>query len=630
MGKSLSRFIAVDGEALETGEYVLLCASTGDTLVNLDGISTLQAFEFLLSLKARNPHSILVAFGMNYDVNMILRDVHRAKLTALWNTNTCEWRSPDGTYYRLEWIAGKRFRIGTGSKRLDTFRGVTISEVFGFFQTSFVTALESWNIADEDGALERIVSGKAERGGFQASELPEITRYCLAECRMLVALMNELRRVFYSAGIRPQSWNGAGAAAAAALRRHNVKAYHRSDEDLPRPLRNAIMSAYYGGRSEVFWQGLVGDCVGYDINSAYPAEATRLPSLLGVWQRVTTYDPLHPFAIWDVEWETNYNAPVQPFPYRSRKEITYPYAGRGWYWADEVRSAMALHGESIRVLRGYTYHPDTSAHPFDFVHDYFSLKREAKREGRAEEKAYKLALNSLYGKLAQGTGYNDTVPWQRSYVWAGMITSGTRARLLQIAANAPESVVFMATDGIVFLREGAPALATGKELGELERSEYPNLFVAQSGIYYATDDDGTEVFKCRGLFKQEVHFDKLIAGWREYGPYYSDPTEGRRFVGLGTALMRTDPPRWEIWRSWPLMTRRIKLHPDRKFVDHSLADSLLLREIPVPDRVRWVAPEGSSAIASDPYKPKTAGTPADADPEYVQAFDQPYLAVDDG
>jgi hypothetical protein len=381
------------------------------------------------------------------------------------------------------------------------------------------------------------------------------------------------------------------------------------------------MRAYYGGRSEVFLQGFVGDCIGYDINSAYPAEAAKLPSLVGTWQRVRKYDPEAPVALWRVWWKHTDAVPVQPFPERYKQNITYPLDGLGWYWQDEVRAAIALHGDAIHVTNGYVYTPDEDVAPFGFVDDYYHLKAEAKANGRPEEKAYKLALNSLYGKLAQGTGYRDTVPWQRSYVWAGLITSGTRARLLEIAAHDPEAVCFMATDGITFQRD--PALPTSEALGALDRSEYPNLFVAQSGIYCASDNDGHDVFRARGFFPHEVDFDAIKNGWRERGPNYAHEGYSKRFIGLGTALARTDPPRWEVWHTWQDCKRVLKLYPDRKYIDHEIADAIDTRTIAIPDFVRWVAPGGTTHAMSEPYKPKTTGTPADADPLYIQALEQP-------
>ena len=619
---ALAPFIAIDGESLATGEYALLAASTGDTLTDRNGISTVRAFEWLLHLKELHPRSVFVAFGLNYDANMILRDVHRNKLMSLWDTNTCEWLSDVGIFYRIEWIPGKRFRVATGSRTNDSYRGFTISDVFGFFQSSFVNALDSWEIADDEGAIARVIEGKAGRGGFRWEDIDDVTRYCLAECRMLVSLMNRLREVFYSAGIRPQAWNGAGAAAAAVLKKHGIRDHHRPDEDLPRPLYRAILSAYFGGRSEVFLQGNVGDCIGYDINSAYPAVAATLPTLHGRWHPTRKYDPHARFAVWRVEWHIDLDVQIAPFPYRRRTEISYPVDGAGWYWQDEVAAAIALHGDTIRVVSGWVFEPESDAQPFAFVPEYFRLKAEAKAAGRAETKAYKLALNSLYGKLAQGIGHHGVVPWQRSYVWAGLITSGTRARLLQMAARAPDDVVFMATDGIVFRSD--PVFATSNELGGVERSEYPNLFVAQSGIYVASDNAGREVFRCRGFFKREVDFDRIREGWRERGPHYYDAAIGSRFVGLGTALGRTDPPRWEVWRTWHEHERRMSLYPDRKYVDHSIADDIDTGAIPIPQCIRWVSPEGDASRISAPYRPKTTGLPDDADPEYVQAMEQPY------
>src|SRR5512146_716944 len=106
MGKPAAPFLAVDGEdARSDNTYTLMACSDGRVLTRLteDGISTLMALEFLL----RSPKpSILVCFGLNYDVNNWLRDLPRHTLKTLWETHTAYWRS-----YRLEWVPGRWFSV---------------------------------------------------------------------------------------------------------------------------------------------------------------------------------------------------------------------------------------------------------------------------------------------------------------------------------------------------------------------------------------------------------------------------------------------------------------------------------------------------------------------------------------
>ena len=103
----------------------------------------------------------------------------------------------------------------------------------------------------------------------------------------------------------------------------------------------------------------------------------------------------------------------------------------------------------------------------------------------------KLGLSSLYGKMAQRCGrgpYHDAVS-------AGLITALTRARLLEALGQDPKAVVMLATDA-VFSRRPL-ALNIGKGLGQWECHEWPDLFIAQPGVYWSPPDLSERV-KSRG------------------------------------------------------------------------------------------------------------------------------------
>jgi hypothetical protein len=103
----------------------------------------------------------------------------------------------------------------------------------------------------------------------------------------------------------------------------------------------------------------------------------------------------------------------------------------------------------------------------------------------------KLGLNSLYGKMAQRSGrgpYPDPVS-------AGLITAITRAKLIEAISQAPEAIVMVATDAVFSTRP--LALDVGEGLGQWEEKIWPDLFIAQPGVYWSPTDLENSV-KSRG------------------------------------------------------------------------------------------------------------------------------------
>lgn len=582
----------------------MLCAGDGSNIIDPNGLATHECFEFLLDLKRKDPARRLVGFGWNYDVNMILRDLSSRQLERLWNNSRILATLKNGVTYVIEWIPGKNFSV---ARYLDK-RYARVSDVFGFFQTSFVKALEAWNIPDPSGAIARM---KEQRGEFQIKDLDKILSYCVSECELLEVLCDGLEDSLTGADLRPSNWHGAGAVAAKMLRSKGVSDHHVSDDCFPAPVKNAVMHAYFGGRTEVFLQGLLKGCVNYDINSAYPFEALRLPSLVGGhWRRLRGFEPGERYAVYNVSWRVPGKFFVMPFPLRSKGAIYYPANGSGWYHGKEVKAALAMYPEFIRVEDGYAFVPATDAEPFAFIREAYATRQEAKRLGYASEKAYKLGLNAVYGKLAQGLGFRGRTPPFQSFYWAGAITSGTRARLLDLASCNLSGVVSMATDGIVF--SGDPDFVESKELGGLDKTYYSEIFIAQPGIYRAFTDDGTEIRRSRGFFTREIDYDDLQRGWLRDGPHYTQWGTSTRFVGLGSALMRAD---LDAWRCWVSSDRRLNLYSSRKFYDPEVTKGRVMRLFP---------PSMPEDTKSEIYIPKTRGVDIEKDQaDYVAGLEQP-------
>ena len=597
----MKRFIGVDGESLTEGDshkYVLLAASTGGYIYDGEGLPTVECFDYLLSLPKK---AIITAFGWNYDVNMILRDLDITDLVRLWKSGSVEWNG-----YELEWIPSKWFVVKRGNTRRK------VCEAFGFFQSSFVNALRKWGIEPMDD----IEAMKAERGAFDAAMKQRIINYCISECKQLVELMDELEIALDAVDLHLRSWVGAGSIASALMQREGVKNYIEQDSTFGEGPYNAIRRGYFGGRSELFLQGDFETLWDYDIRSAYPANARHLPSLVGgVWTPAGDYCE-HPYSLWLCNWELPAETIVSPFPVRpseTKSDIFYPYSGRGWYHGVEVQAAKELYGDAIRVEKGHVFQPGNNHRPFKFIPEMFAYRRELKGQGHGGEKVIKLGLNSLYGKLAQGVGYGGKRPPFQSYYWAGLITAGTRARILQLASLAPDDLVMVATDGIFFRKPIDVELSDG--LGGLELTRMDNVFVAQPGVYSATVD-GETFGRSRGFFSREIDFDQLRLGFQTTGPHYTGKYQSTRFIGIGSALLTKDTKDWRTWRT---ADRKLSLFPSRKFIDDETVSTNPVRHHP---------PYCDPTVISAPYRARAANEPITDDEiaaflGYTQGTEQP-------
>lgn len=575
------RFVAIDGESYtdEDGhKYVLLASSLGEYIFDSQGLSSTECFQFLLSLRKRAKRYIFIAFGLNYDVNMMLRDVGRENLEKLWKEHRISWYS-----YNIEWIPGKWFSVSSKGYCCKIY------DLFGFFQSSFVNALKKWDIPVQEDMQEM----KQARSIFDATMKDKIIAYCIEECKALELLANKLKFALQETGLTPKSWVGAGSIASSLMQKHNVKQYHVSDFDWDREVLRYSLHAYFGGRVELFKQGIFDTVSNYDIRSAYPYQALSLPSLKGGrWTKLKRYNPEKRYALWRVSWDLPRDTIVSPFPFRHKGNIYYPLTGEGIYHANEVRIALKYYGTRIRILDGYSFSTSSDTSPFSFIREEFKHRAKLKEQNHPGEKVIKLGLNALYGKLAQGIGYRGKLPPFQSFYWAGFITSGTRARILDYSIANAESLIMVATDGLFF--DSNPKLVCSNTLGGLEYQELRDVFVAQAGVYQATKSDGTTYAKSRGFFVKEIDFDSLRKGFLANGSEFTANYNSHRFVGLGSCVSRGN---FEYWRTWHDSIRNLCLYPNRKFIGKAESGGKVIRHVPM------VFDDGCfSAI----YKPKQA------------------------
>jgi len=514
------KFIAIDGEGWD-GKYTLLAMSgLGYDLYNPKGISTRQALHYLAKhdISSRNA---FVGFGLSYDFENILKDIPETDYIKLIDGEKVNFYE-----YTLSYIPRKILTISYEEnwKTGPHIKTVTIQDTISFFQSSFITALDKWNIPIPP----EIRAGKENRADFDASDIATIRKYNRMELDLLVELMERLRAADLAAcnlislkpNHTPRGWYGPGARASNFLNQTDWlpehppfegPAYEELQAEMSlycaeAPYRDIVVeypfaAAFFGGRIEAAALGQFDELLyDYDINSAYPFAITRIPR----WEpggliHVTGLDKEHRIGMYRVAWDLPSGINFYPFPFRSQSDnVFFPPCGEGWYMSPEVEAAVELYGDKIMVLSGYVLRGTESCgsglkqlphHKLcstaRLTETMAAERLRIKKEGGSAEKVLKLILNSLYGKTIQQVGSHKNLnPFA-----AAWITSTCRALILRaIGTDTQNNTISIMTDGIL-TRKKLP-LKLGKKLGEFECSQITKAVQFMPGIYTLWENTG--------------------------------------------------------------------------------------------------------------------------------------------
>lgn len=499
MRSKARRWIGVDGEGVgrKPHRYVLLACSDGDYVEDRRGLSTIDCLEFLLELGSRDGR--VCGYYLGYDWTMMLRDLPNESLYLLFRPELRQ-RGGGGFVrvqyedYELHWLAGAMWIR-------DDHRHVTIWDLGKYYQGPFIGALKDWNIRpDVQG---EIAAMKKRRSVFTWREISRIRKYCLNECEALAEFASELERAHNDADLKPRGWFGPGSTASVLLKRHNI---HERRGIVPPAMFEPVACAFFGGRAEISTTGRVeGPIYSYDVSSAYPYHASLLPCLEhGRWEPVTREKQISGRNVVQACVRgtiEHVKGDWAPLPVRiANGSIVFPRGGAsGWWWRDEWIAAREG-WQGLKFDRAYVLRRECDCKPFSFLPAVFDHRRKVGKES-GEGRVLKLAINSVYGKLAQTIGQAQYA----SRVWAGMITSGTRAQILRLMLRHKklENVLMIATDGLFSTEKHS----VDKEivLGGWERGEHDAITLVRPGIYWL----GATKLRARGLGRDSLDAAKV-------------------------------------------------------------------------------------------------------------------------
>jgi hypothetical protein len=536
----------------------LLCArdETGQRkayIEDVNGLSTEKCLNFLLGLPR---YTKLFGFSLGYDYTKILADLPNRLLYTLMRPELRRARpgakSPMPRPvvwgpYKIN-LVGRRFSVRRGH------RSVTVWDVFAFYQSKFVTALKAWKVGDST-ELDAIEAMKEERANFDKLSLARIRDYCFEECHKLAILVRKLTNAHVDAGLELTSYHGAGSTATAILTQLGIKETITLG---PAEMQHAIACAFFGGRFEHSAIGVIkGPVFGRDISSAYPYQTCFLPCLVhGRWSLTRDRKRLETARASLVHYRLyrpRHKQAWAPFPFREKDgTICFPESSAGgWVWGAEYRAGEAIF-PNVQFQEAWVLESDCDCQPFAKIPHFYRERLRIGKEGAGI--VLKLGPNSVYGKLAQSIGGKP--PFQ-SWIWAGMITSGCRAQILELFAHHDDlsNILAIATDG-VYTREdvrsprprdtgtdGCPdenGKVTHKPLGGWESERYDRgLFLHRPGIYFPNDPTPEELKKvrARGIGKASMlaAWGRIVEAWAARREDVSLPSL-TRFVGAKTGV----------------------------------------------------------------------------------------------
>lgn len=508
-----------------TSHYILFGNSDGDYISGPD----LSSEECLALICTGTKDAIHIGFAFGYDVNMIIKDLPKSSLWYLKENGFVRWKR-----WRIEYRPKKWFMV-TDQRAGKTVR---IWDVWTYFMCSAIVAWETYGVS----VSETVIAGKQNRASGTYLQLEEIKQYWAEENDAYVQLMERLRDSLHGADLFVSSWHGPGAIASYSMRKHGID---KAMAVCPLPVNLASQFAYGGGRFELYKVGRANTKVyEYDINSAYPYAISQLPNLArGNWAHVIGPKTLCRFGVYRISWETLPTADnihkIQPFFARDKRgQVSFPCNVETWVWSPELHNLIGTPG--LTIHEGWEFHEDDSSdRPFYWLAENYEIRKEYKRTGNAAEKALKLQMNSMYGKMAQRVGWNEekrTAPKWHQLEWAGWVTSYCRAMVFNAAIFCGTDIVAFETDAVFSLRPLREYLDIGSGLGQWEETVYDDFVYLQSGCRFGLKG-GEWKPKYRGFDKGSISLDSCLAVLDKPNPEeWKISGTTSRFIGFAQAL----------------------------------------------------------------------------------------------
>jgi hypothetical protein len=427
-GFTMKENTGIDTETYK-GYVKLICDDSGrhKDINNFDSI-----LKFLTHVRFKNKFNWF--YNITFDFESIIKYLDYGDLVNLYKDKKIEYNS-----YTITYIDKKFFTLTKDNNYYYFY------DLFNFLDTSLNKASEKFL---KDKKLNIIDASQLNISlEYWKEHKKDIVKYCIKDAELTKRLADYFWSIVYkNMNYYPKRPFSKGKIAEEYFL---STCYIPTINNIPNIVLKFAYNSYFGGRFELLKKGYEPKVYSYDIKSAYPYQMTKLIDFSkGGWMEVNTVNESAYTGFYQCKIKCDESF-FSPFLVKSGELSLYPNGVFSQFLTKQEIDFIRLHFENneISIVKGYEFYPETLVYP---------LKTEMERlyDWKEKEKdedikyCIKIFMNALYGKTIQVSGDYNRTGKIFNPIWASLITSGTRIKLLELALQSPNEIIMFSTDAV--------------------------------------------------------------------------------------------------------------------------------------------------------------------------------------
>jgi len=436
-GFTMKKNTGLDTETYK-GYVHLICDDSGRSK-DIDNFNDIMVF--LTHHRFRNAFNWF--YNIKFDFESIIKYLDYGDLVTLYKDKTLEYENS----YKITYLDKKFFAINNDKHNYYFF------DMFGFLDTSLNKASEKFL---KDKKLDIINSARLNTDlQYWKENYDNIVKYCIKDAELTKRLANHFWNIVYkNMDYYPKRPYSKGKIAEEYFL---AKCYIPTINSIPTKVLEYAYNSYFGGRFELLKKGYFEQVYSYDIKSAYPYQIANLIDFShGAWIEVNYKTSEKDFAdnssyTGFYECSITCNEPFfSPFIYKIGELNIFPNGEfKQFMTKQEIDFIRNNFDDSeIKIIKGYEFYPDAD-YQYPFKTEIERLYAWKERETDEDIKyCVKIFMNALYGKFIQVSGDYHRSGKIFNPLYAALITSGTRIKLLELALQSPDDTIMFSTDAV--------------------------------------------------------------------------------------------------------------------------------------------------------------------------------------
>ena len=430
-GFKMKENTGLDTETYE-GYVKLICDYSGrNKLVN----NFDDCIDFLTYYSYRNKYNWF--YNIQFDFESIIKYLDIVDLRELYRNHEIEYND-----FKITYLPKKFFAIQDKDRNRYYFY-----DMFNFLDVSLNKASKKFL---HDEKISTIDANKLNTDSqYWIDNEKEIIRYCIKDAELTKRLADYFWNIIYEKlNFYPKSPMSKGKLSEEYfLHTCKIPVINSIDEKIIR----TGYSSFYGGRFELLKRGYMDKCYCYDIKSAYPSEIANLPNFTyGKWQKVDKVNPdsytgFYKCKVFSMEKD------FSPFKIKLDNQLNIYPNGKNTQFLTKMEIdfySQQFPNSAISVEYGYEWFPNKLIFPFKSEIERLYQWKDTEKDDDIKY-CVKIILNSLYGKFIQVSGSENITGRLFNPLYASLITSGCRVKILKLALQKPETIISFSTDSVI-------------------------------------------------------------------------------------------------------------------------------------------------------------------------------------